>query len=95
MLEKYPYISNIYHDYLIAASENQPFLVGFFSPVRPSVGAGLGLAATDAAAPDSAVSGGFPFSVSAHSLFLQWADYLQRLENGLPVKVLELPKRIA
>jgi hypothetical protein len=31
----------------------------------------LGFAATDAAAPDDSDSGGFPFSVPAHSLFLR------------------------
>ena len=55
---------------------NQPFPVGF-SSVPSSVGTGSGLSATDAAAPDSPVSGGFRsqlppilcFSVSAEEDF--------------------------
>jgi hypothetical protein len=37
-----------HHHYL----KNQPLSVGFFSPIPPSVGAGSGYAAKDAAAPN-------------------------------------------
>ena len=59
--------SAIRHHY----SKNQPLSVGFFLPVSPSAGAGSGLAATDAAAPNKSVSSRFPFSDPAHSLILR------------------------
>ena len=43
----------------------------FFRPFFPSIGAGSGLAATDVAAQEHPVSGGFPLSVPTHSLFLR------------------------
>ena len=65
----------------------------FFLPWNASTGAGSGLAAKDAAAPDALVSGRFPFSDAAHSLFLRrrtshltqhWREFPAACSSGKP-----------